>query len=154
MPAGPELWPAPTSRFANSVAGPHFSDTLSALTDFGNVGATSIQVLRLLGYRKILMVGVDGDYSPEKDIDSDANHFRDDYARGRVPLTPALRARYTGDWPVVAAECKRFGVDVRNASQGTVLNCFDKIDFDDGLAWLASGHSQLRETSSLQGLIS
>ena len=53
------------------------------------------------------MVGVDGDYLPEKSVDSDANHFRDDYARGRVPLTPALRARYTGHWPVVASECAR-----------------------------------------------
>lgn len=138
----------------DSVAGSRFSDTLSAVTDFGNVGAVSIQVLRLLGYRKVLMVGVDGDYQPEKDVDNDANHFRDDYARGRVPLTPALRARYTGHWPTVAAECKRCGVDVRNASQGSVLNCFDKIGFDDGLVWLSANGSRLRDTSSLQGLSS
>jgi hypothetical protein len=132
------------------VEGARFSDTLSAMTDFGNVGAVSMQVLYLLGYRKVLMVGVDGDYLPEKDVDSDANHFRDDYARGRVPLTPVLRARYTGHWPVVAAECRRCGIEVRNASPGTLLTCFDTIGFDDGLAWLSSITSHPREASYLQ----
>jgi hypothetical protein len=119
------------------VEGERFGGSFAALTDFGNVGAVSMQVLQLLGYRKVLMVGVDGDYLPEMSIDSDANHFRDDYARGRVPLTPALRARYTGRWPVVAQECARLGMDVYNASPGTVLTCFDTIDLDEGLAWLS-----------------
>jgi hypothetical protein len=132
------------------VEGARFADAPATISDFGNVGATSMQILNLLGYRKILMVGVDGDYLPERDTDGDANHFRDDYARGRVPLTPALRARYTGHWPIVAAECNRCGIDVRNASPGTVLTCFGTIDFDDGLAWLSATSSLLRE--ALQGL--
>lgn len=134
------------------VEGARFSDTLSVMTDFGNVGAVSMQVLHLLGYRKVLMVGVDGDYLPEKHVEGDANHFRDDYARGRVPLTPALRARYTGHWPVVAAECRRCGIEVRNASPGTALTCFDTIGFDDGLAWLSSATPPSRGRSSLQEL--
>jgi hypothetical protein len=118
--------------------GERFGGSFAALTDFGNVGAVSMQVLQLLGYRKVLMVGVDGDYLPEKSVDRDANHFRDDYARGRVPLTSALRARYTGHWPLVASECARLGVDVRNASPGTALTCFDRIDLVEGLAWLSA----------------
>ena len=43
------------------VDGDRFGGTFTALTDFGNVGAVSLQVLQLLGYRKVLMVGVDGD---------------------------------------------------------------------------------------------
>jgi hypothetical protein len=133
------------------VDGDRFGGTFTALTDFGNVGAVSLQVLQLLGYRKVLMVGVDGDYLPEKSVDNDANHFRDDYARGRVPLTPALRARYTGHWPVVASECKRLGMDVRNASPGAALTCFHQIELDEGLAWLSAiAHS--RGASSLEGL--
>lgn len=134
-----------------SVEGRHFSDTLSTLTDFGNVGAVSLQVLHLLGYRKVLMVGVDGDYLPEDDVGNDANHFRNDYARGRIPLTPALRSRYTDRWPAVAAECGRCGVDVRNASPGTVLTCFDQIDFDDSLVWLTST-PPAREAPFVQGM--
>jgi hypothetical protein len=132
------------------VQGGRFSGSLGVLTDFGNVGAVSMQVLHALGYRKILMVGVDGDYLPEQSVTGDANHFRDDYARGRVPLTPALRARYTGHWPVVAAECERCGIEVRNASPGTVLTCFDTIGFDEGLDWLSSDGSRPRHV--LQGL--
>lgn len=134
----------------NLVEGARFGDAFATISDFGNVGAASTQILNLLGYRKILMVGVDGDYLPEQDTHGDANHFRADYARGRVPLTPALRARYTGHWPIVAAECNRCGIDVRNASPGTVLTCFDTIAFDDGLAWLPATPSLPRK--ALQGL--
>lgn len=130
------------------VQGDDFSGSLATLTDFGNVGAVSMQVLEALGYGRILMVGVDGDYLPEQGVTHDANHFRDDYARGRVALTPALRARYTGHWPVVAAACARRGIEVRNASPGTVLTCFETIDFDDGLVWLSSGASRPCDTSS------
>ena len=119
------------------VPGTAFSGSLSSLTDFGNVGAISMQLLHTLGYRKVLMVGVDGDYRPETDLSRDANHFRPDYAVGRVPLTPALRARYTAGWPVVAAECERCGLEVRNASPGSVLTCFPIVDPAAGLAWLA-----------------
>jgi len=138
--------------FCGLVEGVRFSESLATLSDFGNVGAVSMQVLNLLGYRKVLMVGVDGDYLPEKDVENDANHFREDYARGRVPLTPQLRARYTGHWPVVAAECARLGINVRNASPGTVLTCFDTIGFDDGLAWLTSGAAPERGDKALREL--
>jgi hypothetical protein len=138
--------------FCNLVEGEHFSGSFATMSDFGNVGAASMQVLNILGYRKVLMVGVDGDYLPERDVDNDANHFREDYARGRVPLTPQLRARYTGHWPVVAAECTRLGIEVRNASPGTVLTCFDTIGFDDGLAWLSSGAAPARGDTALREL--
>jgi hypothetical protein len=121
----------------NLMPGTGFSGSLSSLTDFGNVGAISMQILHALGYRKVLMVGVDGDYQPETDVRRDANHFRPDYAVGRMPLTPAERARYTVGWPAVAAECQRHGLEVRNASPRTVLTCFPTIDFGDGLDWLA-----------------
>lgn len=134
------------------MEGERFGKSFATLTDFGNVGAVSMQVLQLLGYRKVLMVGVDGDYLPEQNTSSDANHFRDDYARGRIPLTPALRARYTGQWPVVASECARLEMDVRNASPGTALTCFDRIELDEGLAWLSSAAAHPRGASSLEGL--
>jgi hypothetical protein len=130
--------PGDNVTFCYLVEGTTFSSALWALTDFGNVGAVSLQVLHVLGYRKILLVGVDGDYLPETNVDNDVNHFRDDYARGRAPLTPPLRARYTSSWPVVAAECKRCGIEVRNASPGTMLTCFETIGVDEGLDWLTS----------------
>jgi hypothetical protein len=119
------------------IPGETFSDTLARLTDYGNVGSISMQILRLLGYRKVLMVGVDGDYLPETDVSRDHNHFRSDYAAGRVPLTPALRTRYTAGWPAVAAECRRLGIEVRNASPGTVLTCFETAGLSEALEWAA-----------------
>lgn len=132
------------------VEGRRFADTLATLTDFGNVGAVSMQVLRLLGYGRVLMVGVDGDYATEQTIESDVNHFRDDYARGRVALTPALRQRYTAYWPAVAAECARCGIEVRNASPGTVLTCFEVIALEAGLRWLSDSDAVARATQPLQ----
>ena len=119
--------------------GDTFASSLPQLTDFGNVGAISLQVLALLGYRKVLMVGVDGSYGADPEAARDPNHFRDDYARGRKPLTDADRVRYTAGWPLAAAECQRLGIDVRNASPGSALSCFPAVGLADGLAWLAAG---------------
>jgi hypothetical protein len=83
------------------------------------------------------MIGVDGEYQVETDVNRDANHFRPDYAAGRMPLTPAQRARVTAGWPAVARECERCGLEVRNASPGTVLTCLPTIDPGTGLDWLA-----------------
>lgn len=114
-----------------------FATAFDRLANFGNVGAISLQILALLGYRKILMVGVDGQYATESNVRRDANHFRDDYAAGRKPLSEADRVFYTTGWPAAAAECARIGLDVRNASEGTALTCFDTIDLARGLDWLA-----------------
>jgi hypothetical protein len=114
-----------------------FAASWHRLADLGNVGAISLQILALLGHRRVLMVGVDGVYGA--DNDDDPNHFRPDYARGRVPLTDAERTRCTAGWPVAARECRRLGLDVRNASEGTALTCFATIGFSAGLEWLATG---------------
>lgn len=119
------------------MEGTRFSESTARLTDFGNVGAISLQLLALLGYARVLMVGVDGHYAPESESGEDVNHFRDDYAAGRIPLNDMLRHRYTAAWPMVAAECRRCGLDVRNASPGTALSCFAEIDFPAGLEWLS-----------------
>jgi hypothetical protein len=150
--AGHGVEPGNNVTFCGLAAGSAFSRSVTALTDFGNVGAISMQLLHLLGYRKILMVGVDGDYLPETQRENDVNHFRDDYARGRVVLTPELRAHYTSQWPVVAAECRRCGIEVRNASPGTALTCFETVGFDEGLRWLSSSEPQVRPALSSQGL--
>lgn len=127
------------ARVSLSALGPGsaFSRSLARLTDFGNVGATSLQILALLGYHQILMVGVDGIYRPDAGQSHDPNHFRDDYAAGREQLTEADRERYIAGWPAAAAECARLGIEVLNASPGTALSCFAKVELAPGLGWLA-----------------
>lgn len=119
-------------------AGARFRVGSGSLTDFGNVGAMSVQLLHGLGCEKILMVGVDGYQVPQDEADVDINHFRDDYGRGRIELTPELCHRYMSGWQDVSAECDRVGLSVRNASPGTALTCFETTEFEQGLAWLSA----------------
>ena len=129
------------------TVGSTFSNDLSTLTDFGNVGATSFQILALLGYRRIGMVGVDARYRPLEDlpsvgkdefvlVDDDPNHFCPEYVRGkRLRARPDV-SRVLGQWPQVADECTRRGIDVRNASVGSALDCFPKTDFASAIEWV------------------
>lgn len=119
-------------------AGVGFRVGSGPLTDYGNVGAMSVQLLHGLGCESILMVGVDGYQMPRDKEDVDINHFRDDYGRGRIALTPELCHRYSDGWRDVAVECRRVGLSVRNASPGTALTCIETTEFEQGLAWLSA----------------
>lgn len=134
--------------------GHEFSTDLSVATDFGNVGATSIQLLGLLGYDRIVMVGVDARYSHFNADISDANdndyfvvrddpdHFCSEYGQGKQrPLGYKLE-RVLGRWPMVARECARNSIEVRNSSSGSALECFPFLGFDDALEWARGNGSQ------------
>ncbi len=124
---------------------PRFADDLDVLTDLGNVGAISLQVLALLGYRKVLMVGVDGRLPAGARDDEDVNHFSDAYARGRKPLTAAdQRAlhRPAGRWRRrnAGASASRFAMRLP-ARRST---CFETCGFGEGLDWLAPTDAEAR----------
>ncbi len=124
------------------VDGGHFSVDPRALGDFGNVGASSLQILAALGYRRVAMVGVDARYediSPEGGIDrprGDRDHFHPDYYGGRRRNSRPDLNKVLGRWPDVAEASTRAGMDVRNATPGSALDCFDEVDYQDALAWV------------------
>ena len=130
------------------VPGRTFSTDISKLTDFGNVAATSVQILALFGYRRIAMVGVDGRYVPidetsvisEKDgfvfAADDPNHFCPEYAQGKRSRAHPDFSKILGQWPQVAKECANAAIEVRNASPKTALDCFPLTDFDSTMAWV------------------
>lgn len=128
------------------VEGGGFSTDWNQLGDFGNVGASSLQILTSLGYVRVLMVGVDGRYSILDDkkadgdgmvrVNDDPDHFTPDYARGKRRLASPDFEKLLGRWPEVAEACRARGVEVRNASPGSALTCFPKVDFIAGLDWL------------------
>lgn len=133
------------------VPGNAFAKDIFALTDFGNVGATSIQALALLGYRRIAMIGVDARYSPVDEnvavpdengfvlVTDDPDHFCTEYAQGkRQMLRPDLE-KILGQWPQVARECARNGIEVRNASSGSALDCFPVTNFASAVEWVVEG---------------
>ena len=131
--------------------GHKFSADIVALTDFGNVGATSIQILALLGYRRIAMIGVDARYSPvnetsvvaDKDgfvlLDNDPNHFCAEYVQGRRLRARPDLGKLLGQWPQVAKECANYAIEVRNASPGSALDCFPATDFSSAIEWVLGG---------------
>lgn len=106
------------------------------IADMGNVGATALQLLAGMGIRKILMVGIDAQYGPSS-VGRDCNHFRPDYAvRDIGPADAALFRRYVAGWPKIAAVCRDWGMEVMNASPGTVLRDFPVVSLEGGIAWL------------------
>jgi len=133
------------------TSGHSFSEDILALTDFGNVGATSIQILKLLGYKRVAMVGVDAQYNHIHDklvsvqasgfalIDEDPDHFCSEYGRGKTRLAFPDLDKILGQWPAVAKECERNSIAVRNASSGSALECFPKTDFDSAIEWVLRG---------------
>lgn len=135
----------PRVSFVTLLSGDFFCSEFPAVTDFGNVGATSVQILALLGYKRIVLIGVDARYSrigksiPDKDgfvlVDDDPNHFSPDYAKGkRLNKNPDL-VRSIEMWTKVAEECKRLEIEVMNASAGSSLDCFQKTDFETAIEW-------------------
>ena len=131
------------------MPGHTFSADLSTLADFGNVGATSLQILALLGYRRVALSGVDARYSlldktsavADKNgfvlVDRDSNHFCPEYARGKRQLACPDYGKLLGQWPRAAQECAGKSMAVRNASLGSALNCFSTTDFASAIEWVA-----------------
>lgn len=125
-----------------------FSTDLNCLTDFGNVGASSLQILAILGYNKVVMVGVDGAYtfnddaSPVKGdpsfviVGNDVDHFSPKYNVGKRRISQPNLENLLGKWPIVAQECKKRGMSVVNASPRTMLKCFPVVSFETALGWI------------------
>ncbi len=123
-----------------------FSTNLAALGDFGNVGATSVQVLAALGYRKVVLVGVDGRYTvrdeqengPLVRVGPDPDHFTAEYLSGKRRCARPNLERILGGWPRLAEACRQYGIDVRNASPDSALDCFPAVGFDKALTWVGT----------------
>ncbi len=123
-----------------------FSTDWNALGDFGNVGASSLQILAALGYRRIAMVGVDARYTEVPSGakgeggyilgQGDRDHFSPDYSRGKRKWANPDLARILEGWPKAATACRELGIEVRNASLETSLDCFDRMEFEEALSWI------------------
>jgi hypothetical protein len=123
----------PRIEYVTLVEGKTFGSESDVLTDYGNAGATTLQIMYHRGLRKVLLVGVDGAYDPHATVGADTSHFEAAYARAPQP---ADMSRYVVGWPAALAESKKRGVQVRNASPGSRVEGCASIDFEAGLRWL------------------
>ncbi len=127
--------PSDRVHFVNVIDEPVFTASLETVGDFGNVGASSLQVLAALGYRRVVMVGVDGRYTPGNTVEElRRNYFADAYVtpgRWHSPDPETSRQQ----WERVAVGVRAAGVDVVNASPASAVECFPKSDVSSALAW-------------------
>lgn len=137
--------PSKRVTLVEMVEGTAFCSELERLTDFGNVGASSLQILAALGYCRVAMVGVDARYSErvctaqtgdEIAAGPDPDHFTPEYTIGKQRQAHPDMDKILGQWPRVAGACRQLGLDVRNASPGTALTCFETMEFTDALGWI------------------
>ncbi len=138
----------PTARvgFVRLLKGASFIADTELIADLGNVGASSLQILAALGYRKIVMVGVDARYSVRLDgrdageglVEpvSDPDHFTPGYSAGRRRAAEPDLDRLLGRWPETAEAVRKRGIELVNASPGTALDCVPVLEFEAALDWL------------------
>jgi len=124
------------------------------LSLIANVGATSIPVLKILGYKNFIILGTDCNYVEQniKNVeieynpddtsgrrivfkssgDNDPNHFRPDYfGKGTEYSKPQQMNHYKG-WEYIAKRMKREKINIILCSPGSRLSSlFTEDDFEE-----------------------
>ena len=86
--------------------------------DYGNVGASSLQLLWYMGHRRVLLMGTDGRYQRRVGGPS-INHFRHDY----IPAGFSSRApARTEAWLEAIADARAHGMELWLRSPGSALS--------------------------------
>jgi hypothetical protein len=107
------------------------------LSDYGNVGASSLQLLWVTGHRRVLLLGTDGRYQP-RERGPAINHFHSDY----IPAGFSSRAPAgTEAWCDAVADARTHGMELRLRSPSSALSEVAGLDQDTGtleqaMAWL------------------
>lgn len=140
---------APNVTFVTPSPGAVFSQDLTRPTDFGNVGASSMQTIAALGFTRVLLLGMDAFHSSwkaeEARPDGDGyvwgtrnpNYFDDAYVQGARQVFEPDNVHLFGRWPTVIDQGQRLGMTWRLASPGSQLTCVQAVSFTEGLAWVA-----------------
>jgi hypothetical protein len=146
-----EMGLAPNSRvqLVHVTEEPQFSTDFSSLGMFYNVAAISVQILAALGYKRLLLVGVDGKYCTHpgaKQLDhpdhleaitgNDPNHFCTEYLSPGLRFSRPRPDRFIRGWRLLATQLSAAHVEVRNATVGSAVDSFPTTELDGGLRWL------------------
>lgn len=117
--------------------------------DNGNSGANACSVSICLGYKKIILLGVDCNYVElvdgckrdgaglvmEKTPDKNPNYWFDDYQqKGDKYNVPRGQEFHKPTWNMFAYRAAHAGIDVVNCSPISTLNCFRKSTLEEEIS--------------------
>jgi len=142
-------------QFVNLLAYGSTDKTNNSIQDFnnfhdnGNSGANACSVGICLGYKKIILLGVDCNYIEfvdgckkdgpgglvmEKTPDKNPNYWFDDYQqKGDEYNVPAGLSFHMPTWNMLAYRAAHAGVEIINCSPITNLRCFRRINLLEAL---------------------
>ena len=131
-----------TNRWNNSI------EAFDSFHDNGNSGANACSVASCLGYKKIILLGVDCNYvefvdgsardgtalKMEKTPDSNPNYWFDDYQQeGDKYNVPDGFKFHLPTWNLFAYRAAHAGVEVVNCSPISTLRCFKRLPLQEAL---------------------
>jgi hypothetical protein len=145
-----KIWLHPWFRQAEAARGDPRADFVTSgdhafgvanglIRDYGNVGASSLQLLWSMGHRRVLLMGTDGRYQ-QRERGPAINHFHPDYIpRGFSSPEPAR----TEKWLDAVADARAHGMELRLRSPGSALSEIAGVEQDASpleltMAWLGS----------------
>lgn len=114
----------------------------------GNSGIDACQAGLIMGYKKLIIVGVDADYNEilaeskqikgylkiDKKIDKNPNYWFNDYQRvGDIYNQPKANIFHIPMWKRFADKVSNIGVDIVNCSSKSKVNCFRRGDLIEEL---------------------
>lgn len=125
-------------------------EDFKSFTDTGNSGTNACSIGICLGYKRILLVGVDVNYVEriqesfevrpgwlgiKKQPEKNPNYWFDDYQRpGDIYNLPRVDQFLKPTWRNFAVEAKNLGVTILNCSPISELDCFEKVDLKKALS--------------------
>ena len=109
--------------------------SLDVIADCGTVGASSLQLVGALGFKKILLIGMDADYAQGAEARR-TNHFHPAYSDCLIPQEKVDLDFVVRGWSGIVRLCASKGIEVMNASRRSALNYFPRLPLEEGLRWL------------------
>jgi len=118
-------------------AGTVFGVHDGVIGDYGNVGASSLQLLLSAGHTRVLLMGTDGRYR-QRDGGPAVNHFRADYIPAGFSSNNPPR---TEKWIDAVSDALKHGMELRMRAIGSALATIEGLEqdtasLDDTKAWL------------------
>ena len=126
----------------------HRQEDFENFHDNGNSGANACSTAVCMGYKKIILVGVDCNYVEfvegskkegtelvmEKTPDTNPNYWFDDYQQeGDRYNVPDGLAFHMPTWNMFAYRAAHAGIEIINCSPVTTLRCFKRMSVEEAL---------------------